>query len=545
MARRASEQRYCSSCMRVTNWIYLSNYSVWQCGRCGTIFAESGPGRARSSDIPEAFRRMDIPQPRQPPPPTYRKAGGKSVLTWAILIFCLLIVGGIVTYILFSEEIKELVNGYAAGSGGEPIPAIAAPTPVTTPTVPSTPRRSIPTPTTLPLFPGGISAPTRTPAEVIEVVMPATATLGPTPTLFPTRTPRPTLTPTPNFETVMAEAKVYMLNLINADRTRAGVGEVELGDNVAAQLHAESSLRDCYSSHWGIDGLKPYMRYTLAGGQQYDAENTSGLDYCVKAGDGYSRRGSLESELREAMDGLMDSPGHRDNILDSHHRKVNLGLSWDNYNMIVVQHFEGAYVDYENVPIIEGGLLSLSGSLKDGATFRNERGLGLQIYYDPAPHSLTRGQVSRTYCYDGGLQIGSLRPPLTGNSYYLESHYSTTQEFCPDPYDVPSDAQGARSATEALTLWQQSYDASQRLPLVVRNLPWITASHWDVEETAFSVEADINELLEEHGDGVYTILLWASIGQERTPASSYSIFYGIEPPSTYAKTQVKDSTTTN
>ena len=56
--------------------------------------------------------------------------------------------------------------------------------------------------------------------------------------------------------------------------------------------------------------------------------------------------------------------------------------------------------------------------------------------------------------------------------------------------------------------------------------------HWDVEETVFSVEADINELLEEHGDGVYTILLWASIGQERTPVSSYSIFYGIELPST-------------
>ena len=153
MARRASEQRYCSSCMRVTNWFYLSNYGIWQCGVCGAIYAESGPGRARSSDIPQAFRRMDIPPPRQPPPPTYRKSEGKDVLTWAILIFCLLIVGGIVTYILFSEEIKELVNGYAAGSGREPIPAIAAPTAVTTPTVPSTPRRSIPTPTTLPLTP--------------------------------------------------------------------------------------------------------------------------------------------------------------------------------------------------------------------------------------------------------------------------------------------------------------------------------------------------------------------------------------------------------
>ena len=41
---------------------------------------------------------------------------------------------------------------------------------------------------------------------------------------------------------------------------------MERGSNNAAQLHAESSLQNCISSHWGLDGLKPYMRYSLAGG---------------------------------------------------------------------------------------------------------------------------------------------------------------------------------------------------------------------------------------------------------------------------------------
>ena len=57
-----------------------------------------------------------------------------------------------------------------------------------------------------------------------------------------------------------------MLELINNERRRSGSAEVVLGNNNAAQLHAEASLNGCYSSHWGDDGLKPYMRYSLGGG---------------------------------------------------------------------------------------------------------------------------------------------------------------------------------------------------------------------------------------------------------------------------------------
>ena len=69
-----------------------------------------------------------------------------------------------------------------------------------------------------------------------------------------------------------------MLQLINEERVRAGVAPVVLGDNIAAQLHAESALENCFSSHWGINGLKPYMRYSLAGGYQSNAENGYGRE---------------------------------------------------------------------------------------------------------------------------------------------------------------------------------------------------------------------------------------------------------------------------
>ncbi|MXX53142.1 MAG: hypothetical protein F4Z35_04165 [Dehalococcoidia bacterium] len=306
----------------------------------------------------------------------------------------------------------------------------------------------------------------------------ATPTIIPTPmptnTPVPANTPMPTITPLPTDTSVPVntatpipapetavspdlrhlEEKTYMLELINAERAKAGLGSVVLGDNIAAQLHAETALENCFASHWGIDGLKPYMRYSLAGGYQSNGENGSGSDYCIKASDGYRAIRSINAEIREAMEGWMDSPGHRRNILGKWHKKVNIGLAWDRYNFLAYQHFEGDYVEYDELPSIESGVLRISGRTKNGARVSGDRDLGVQIYYDQPPHSLTRGQVTRTYCYDGGRQIGALRKPLTGGWYYEEEEFTKSYRACPDPYDVPVDAPAPRSHHEANRFWQ-------------------------------------------------------------------------------------------
>ena len=105
------------------------------------------------------------------------------------------------------------------------------------------------------------------------------------------------------------------------------------------------------------------------------------------------------------------------------HRKVNIGLAWDRYNFSLVQHFEGDYVQYDRLPEIANGVLRLSGTTRNGVTFRSDEDLGVQIYFDPSPRALTPGQVSRTYCYDQGRLIGALRPPLSGDWYYDEDGF--------------------------------------------------------------------------------------------------------------------------
>ena len=187
--------------------------------------------------------------------------------------------------------------------------------------------------------------------------------------------------------------KRLMLQLINAERAAVGLMPVALGENAAAQLHAEASLRGCFSSHWGLDGLKPYMRYSLTGGYQANAENASGLGYCITDADSYAKIRSVEQEVREAMAGWMESPGHLSTILDPWHRAVNIGLAWDRFTFVAIQHFEGGYVEYQLLPEIRGGYLIVDGAATNGAGFKGNDGLGIQVYYDPPPGPLTPGQL--------------------------------------------------------------------------------------------------------------------------------------------------------
>ena len=327
--------------------------------------------------------------------------------------------------------------------------------------------------------------------------------------------------------------KQYMLELINAERIQAGLNPVVLGDNVAAQLHAEASLNGCFSSHWGLDGLKPHMRYSLAGGYQPNGENGLGSNYCIKAYEGYEPIADVYQELREAMEGWMDSPGHRDNILRLYHKQVNIGLAWDRYNFKAAQQFEGDYVEYDRLPAIDGGMLSFSGTVKNGARFVGDSDLGVQVYYDSPPHALTRGQVARTYCYDSGLQIASLRPPPGGRSYYREDTYTRLHKSCPDPYAVPADAPAPWSLDKANELWGVAYRASQNRKDRPITVPWVTAGEWTASDESFSVTADLSGQLALHGSGVYSIFIWGNISGQDVLISEYSIFHDVALPDTY------------
>lgn len=280
-----------------------------------------------------------------------------------------------------------------------------------------------------------------------------------------------------------------------------------LGNNSAAQKHAEDMLTNDYFSHWGIDGLKPYMRYTLAGGFNYEAENVF-----YYSGGGSSLQRDLKEILDDAEESLMGSEGHRINILNKWHRKVNVGLAYGKESLFLVQQFEGDYITFDESPSIQDGTLSLSGKTLAGFVVE-----GIQVRYDQPPHALTSGQLRMTYAYFLGQPAAFIRPPPPPGSHYLESETVYSWKTLVDPYEVSPDTPPSFPPS--------SLRRTPPPPLVVqKTVKWIDARSWNVSGSSFMIDVDLSVILSDFGKGVYTVVIWGESVDEFESLTNYSIF---------------------
>ena len=318
-----------------------------------------------------------------------------------------------------------------------------------------------------------------------------------------------------------------MLALINAARTEAGLSAVVRGDNGAAQVHADNSLANCISSHWSIDGLTPDMRYSLAGGYQSANENVYGSDYCKLPNQGYSAISSVAGEVRKAMEAWMESPAHRDNILKPRQRKVNIGLAWDRFNFMAVQQFEGDFIEYTDLPEIKDDVLSMVGKVKNGANLEHGDHIRVSVLYNPQPQPLTRGQIARVYGSCLGRKVALL-------SYRGSGRTESTWKPCLSPYDVAHDAPAPTSASVAHELWEEARARYESLDVSVPiTVARVRMSRWELDGDRFAVSADLGDVLEAHGPGVYQVVLFGVLDGDVEPISEHSIFHGIPRPSGY------------
>jgi hypothetical protein len=159
----------------------------------------------------------------------------------------------------------------------------------------------------------------------------------------------------------------YALSRINEDRLIVGLHPVSLGDNKAAQNHADEMLKSELLSHLSKNGLKPYMLYSLHNGAGYVQQNVGQIsyvktDYVIKGITSYSfcnNNSKIYCEPLDpfdAIDNLENSmmfddflccqDGHKNNILDKLHTNVSIGIAFNEYYFVLVQNFENNYLKY-------------------------------------------------------------------------------------------------------------------------------------------------------------------------------------------------------
>ena len=108
---------------------------------------------------------------------------------------------------------------------------------------------------------------------------------------------------------------------------------------------------------------------------------------------------------------FLNSPGHRQNILNPHHRNVGIGIYIPTAPPSGLSNSSSETTSNMRLSrTIDAGMLTLSGQVRNGADI-SEQSLSLIIYYDRPPKPLTQGQLSRTYCYNNGQRIASHPSP--------------------------------------------------------------------------------------------------------------------------------------
>lgn len=107
------------------------------------------------------------------------------------------------------------------------------------------------------------------------------------------------------------EAEEQMLRLLNEERTSRGLPTLVMDEELraVARAHARDMLERGYFSHFTPEGLSPF-----------DRMRTAGIDY-LAAGENLA----LAPTVEVAHTGLMNSPGHRRNILSPDFRRVGIG----------------------------------------------------------------------------------------------------------------------------------------------------------------------------------------------------------------------------
>ncbi|MGJ5752466.1 uncharacterized protein YkwD [Streptomyces puniciscabiei] len=134
------------------------------------------------------------------------------------------------------------------------------------------------------------------------------------------RTPRPTATatassaPKPTPTPTASGAVARVVQLVNAERAKVGCHPLTVNPALtkAAQAHSADMAAHQNMSHTGSDGSSPGDRITRAG--------YSWSAYGENVAYGYATP-------EQVMNGWMNSPGHRANILNCSYKEIGVGLA--------------------------------------------------------------------------------------------------------------------------------------------------------------------------------------------------------------------------
>lgn len=154
-------------------------------------------------------------------------------------------------------------------------------------------------------------------------------TPAPTPTPTPTPTPAPTpTTGTPNYNAPVTSLEMQMINLVNQERSKNGLQPLTIDMRIikTARMKSQDMIVKKYFDH-----------QSPTYGSPFDLIKSQGITYKT-AGENIAGAATVD----RAHTLLMNSAGHRANILNPKYTKIGIGIIQGGpYGLMITQLFLG------------------------------------------------------------------------------------------------------------------------------------------------------------------------------------------------------------
>lgn len=240
----------------------------------------------------------------------------------------------------------------------------------------------------------------------------------------------------PALEQKFDEIRANLFEMVNEERAVAKVPPVAV-DKLAEQVatrHAIDMATGEFVSHWGRDGLKPYHRYSFAGGTHATQENISSADntWSTRFQDLKQDTAYLHVRLYQ------ETPpydGHRRTILEPHHTHVGFGLAVDNLRLRLVELFVAKYVEVKPLARVvkTRSQLTFAGKMLTPECLLDS----VEVFYEPLPQTpeLSWLREPRSYGLPGESRV--LWPKLSPPFVYADINASVVKVETDGSFSTP------------------------------------------------------------------------------------------------------------
>lgn len=251
--------------------------------------------------------------------------------------------------------------------------------------------------------------------------------------------------------------------MVNEERAVANLSVLKM-DELATRVatgHATQMAAHEFVSHWGRDGLKPYHRYSLAGGTDATEENVSAADntWSDKPSDLKQDTSYLHVRMYQEK---APYDGHRKTILGPQHTHVGFGIALDKLRLRIVELFLARYVEVK--PLVR--------AMKPGSQFvfaakmlnREHTLNNVEVFYEPLPAApeLTWLREPRSYALPNESKV--LRPRVAPPYMYTDRTSGEIDIQIDGSFSVPVTLYNDKAGIYTIVTWVRRKSSEKAFP---------------------------------------------------------------------------------